>query len=94
MDSWQDRFRRQSAPLDNLFATPTKYEIEQVKDRLTKIEGLYDEILKMVQEIKAAQKFDDDTGQPNCHNEDKIAVIRKICAAFDIDLDKEVPNLK
>lgn len=50
----------------------------------------FDRLKKEVEELKlllkAAQKFDEATGQPHCEQDEKIAFIKKIAEFVGVDL--------
>lgn len=51
----------------------------------------FDALKKEVEELKdlliAAKKYDENTGQPDCEMEDKIALIKKIAEAVGVNMD-------
>lgn len=49
-------------------------------------EALRRDVLELKELLKAAKKFDEATGQPNCEKEEKVELIRKIAEAVGVDL--------
>jgi hypothetical protein len=56
---------------------PTKAEFDALKR----------EVQEMHELLKVAKRLDDLTDQPDCEQEDKVALLRKIATAVGIDLD-------
>jgi hypothetical protein len=50
-------------------------------------EALRKEVLALKELLKAAKKFDEATGQPDCEMEGKVAIIRKVAEAVGVNLD-------
>lgn len=49
-------------------------------------EALRKDVLELKELLKAAKKFDEATGQPNCEKEEKVELIKKIAEAVGVDL--------
>jgi hypothetical protein len=62
----------------------SKEEFDQVKREL--------EALK--EALKAAKKYDEISGAPDCEMDTKIAAIRALCQAFGISLEDVFPSKK
>lgn len=66
----------------------------QTSQIITWINGVpreeFDKLKREVEELrellKAAIKFDKNTGQPDCHNDEKIALLKAMAKALGIDL--------
>lgn len=57
------------------------------------IEALREEVKEMKELLKKAKKYDKDNDEPNCEMEDKVALLKKIAKAVDVDLaDVFEPN--
>jgi hypothetical protein len=50
------------------------------------IQRLKSEIVKLKQELEEARKQDIKDGNPDCHVEDKVAIIKGLAKALDVDL--------
>lgn len=61
----------------------TDLKIEEVRKQ---VEDLRKEILELKKLIIAAKKFDDEFGQPDCENDEKIDKLKKIAELVGIDL--------
>jgi len=60
---------------------PTRAEFEQLKKEVSELRDL----------LKAAKKFDDATGQPDCESADKLALIKKLAELVGVDLGDVIP---
>jgi hypothetical protein len=60
--------------------------IPQLIDR-EEFEKLRKEVLALKDLVEAAGKFDKATGQPDCEQEDKVALFRKLAKVFGIDIE-------
>ncbi len=50
-------------------------------------EALKKEVEELKQLLKAAKKFDEETGQPDCHMDDKVDFIKKLAEYVGVDLE-------
>jgi hypothetical protein len=50
-------------------------------------ETLQKEVLEMKELLKKAIKYDEDNNQKDCHIDEKILMLKKIAALFNIDLN-------
>lgn len=55
---------------------PTKAEFEALKREVESIKEL----------LKKAQKYDEDTGQPDCEKDEKVALLKRIAEVVGVDL--------
>lgn len=55
---------------------------------MQEFDDLKKEVEALKELLKAAKKFDEETGQPDCEMEEKIAFIKKIADAVDVDLSE------
>lgn len=51
-------------------------------------DALKREVIELKKLLKAAKKFDEATGQPDCEMGEKIAIIRKVAEAVGVNLDE------
>ncbi len=49
--------------------------------------ALKKEVEELKQLLKAAKKFDEETGQPDCHMDDKVEFIKKLAEYVGVDLE-------
>jgi len=80
-DNWQRDFQKRPY-----------YQPEQTNFNITNISREeFDELKKEVAALKelliAAKKFDEDTGQPDCEVDDKVALIKSVAKAVGVDLE-------
>lgn len=86
---WQDQLPNQpywqhlpgtiNPGLGGLVPPPiTRFEFEQLRNDVNELKEL----------LKAAKKFDDATGQPDCEMEEKVAVIKAIAEMVGVDLSE------
>lgn len=54
-------------------------------------DALKKEVLELKDLLKAAKKFDEETGQPDCQMDDKIRFMRQIASALGIGMDDIFP---
>lgn len=52
------------------------------------VEQLRQEVEEMKKLLKKAVEYDKRTGQPDCPNEDKLAMLKEVARAMNIDLDE------
>jgi len=50
-------------------------------------DALKKEVEELKQLLKAAKKFDEETGQPDCHMDDKVDFIKKLAEFVGVDLE-------
>jgi hypothetical protein len=76
-DKWEYRFP-QITPgnIEKLFQTISRQEFEQLKADVEELKKLW----------ARAKEYDERTGQPNCEIEDKVALIKAMAKALNIDL--------
>ena len=67
-------------PLD-----PVKINIDNITRE--EFDQLRRDVLEMKELVKRALKYDQDTGQPDCENEKKIALVRAVAEAVGINVD-------
>lgn len=64
--------------------TPTRPLIDQVTRQ--EFDDLKKEVAELVKLLKAAKRFDEATGQPDCEMDDKVALIKRIAGELGVDL--------
>lgn len=57
---------------------PTRAEFEALKKDVEEMKRL----------LKRAKKYDDETGQPDCEMEDKVALLKKVAEMVGVDLSE------
>lgn len=78
-DGWKDQFP-QRWPQFN----PDSFKISEVSRM--EFEALKREVEELRELLKAAKAFDKATGQPDCHMDDKVALIKKVAEMVGVDL--------
>lgn len=80
-NDWNRTFpdRYPNVPLQPIFPIP---EISR-----TEFEKLKAEVLELKELLKAAKKFDEATGQPDCEQESKIKFMKQIAEALGLSMD-------
>lgn len=51
------------------------------------IQALRDEIASLKKLLRAAKIYDEETGQADCEQDEKVALIRRLCELCDVDLE-------
>ena len=62
---------------DHVWAPYSKEEFDALKKEVEELKQL----------LKAAKKFDEETGQPDCHMDDKVDFIKKLAEYVGVDLE-------
>lgn len=85
-DDWRNNRLPQIAPnYPQWFGTgamPTREEFERLKAEVAELKEL----------LKAAKRYDERTGQPDCEMEDKIALLKRLAELVGVDLSEVFPN--
>jgi hypothetical protein len=84
MDDWN----KQHPPV--LPTTTTWFPISEVSKE--DFEALKAEVESLKKLLKAAKIYDEETGQPNCETESKIAAFKELANYLDIDLEDVFPE--
>ena len=71
-------------PQPNIVPDPTVYAPLVSKQEF---DALKKEVEELKQLLKAAKKFDEETGQPDCHMDDKVEFIKKLAEYVGVDLE-------
>jgi hypothetical protein len=69
-----------TAPTEKIFINTSGVSKEE-------FEALKKEVEELKQLLKAAKKFDEETGQPDCHMDDKVDFIKKLAEYVGVDLE-------
>jgi len=54
----------------------------------SEFDALKNEVLALRKLLEAAKEFDEQTGQPDCEVDEKVAFIKKIAEFVGVDMDK------
>jgi hypothetical protein len=85
-DDWQRRLPQQwpLVPPNPVYPIPeiSRSEFDALKREV--------EALKVL--LKQAKKFDEETGQPNCEVEQKVAFMKQIAEALGVDMSDVFPQ--
>lgn len=57
-------------------------------------EALKKEVVEMKELLKKAREYDEKTGQKDCQQEEKIALLRRVAEAVGINIDDVLPTAK
>lgn len=75
-----------------VFPSPTlvtQDELDQFKREMgEKFDEMKREIESMKDLLLRAKKYDDETGQPDCEIEDKVAMLKRMAQLFGVDLSE------
>ncbi len=85
-DTYRDMFPKQ---WPNVPANPV-YPIPEISRH--EFEALRKEVLELKELLKAAKKFDDATGQPDCEMDHKVKFLKQIAEALGVDMSEVLPS--
>lgn len=71
-----DRFNKWPIMLDPISIPVSRVEFDKLRKEVEELKEL----------IKAAQKFDEATGQPNCEDAEKMEKLRKIAEILGVEI--------
>jgi hypothetical protein len=89
-DNYRDNFapRWPHVPVQPYMPTsPQPVVINTSEVSKQEFEALKKEVEELKQLLKAAKKFDEETGQPDCHMDDKVDFIKKLAEFVGVDLE-------
>lgn len=66
----------QQQPLQGYALGVSRAEFDALKAEVTALRGL----------LEAAKKFDEETGQPDCEQEEKVALLKRIAEMVGVDI--------
>ncbi len=89
-DDWSRRHRDVYEPI----LSPDSFKVTFPEKAATKadIEELRKELAELKKLLKAAAAYDAATGQPDCEQEEKIALIRKLAEVTGVDMEDCLPK--
>lgn len=95
-DYWEDRYNKEYPWADPLIH-PSKYPAKRLNVNSSppsreEFEALKKEVEELKTLLIAAQKFDQETNQPNCELEEKIALIKKVAEFVGVDFKDVFPE--
>lgn len=68
---------------------PANDQIEELKKKISSMEDEFrKEMLEMKELLKKAIQYDKMTNQPNCQNEEKILLLKKVAELVGVDLNE------
>lgn len=85
-DTWSPPYPWKPASYPNLPPTVTVYPIPEVTQE--DLDNLKKEIEALKKLLKAAKIYDEETGQPDCENAEKVALIKRFAELVDVDLSE------
>ena len=80
-DGWRDSFPNRYPNF-----TPSDYTGFVPQVSRAEFDALKNEMSELKELLKAAKKFDEATGQPNCETADKVRLIKEIAALVGVDM--------
>ena len=92
-DNYRDNFgpRWPQIPVQPWQSPPSDGNRDYTKVTIPVSKEEFDALKKEVEELKqllkAAKKFDEETGQPDCHMDDKVDFIKKLAEFVGVDLE-------
>jgi hypothetical protein len=81
-DSLPNRFPNYQHWTTPLPVGPTRQEFDDLKKEMQELKEL----------LKAAKRYDDRTGQTDCEQEDKIALLKRLAELVGVDLSDVFPD--
>lgn len=93
-DGWREQFpfRWPNTTINtSSYSSVSSYDFSSVTR--TEFETLKKEMQELKELLKAAKRFDEATGQPNCEEGEKVRLIKDIAKAVGVNMD-EVFNCK
>lgn len=75
---WLDRNKLQQAPVVTFVLPVSQDEFQALKREVESLKKL----------LKAAKIYDDETGQPDCEDAEKVALLRGLARHLGVDLDE------
>jgi hypothetical protein len=67
---------------------PIKYSFNYPAVSVEEFEALKKEVKELKELLLAAKKFDEATGQPDCHMDEKVAILTAVAEAMGVDLSE------
>lgn len=85
-DDWHKKYPGgwEQSPTYNFLAFATKQDIEELRKEIQELKKL----------IEAAHLYDVATGQPECQDEEKLAILQKLAEAIGLDISDLMEKLK
>lgn len=82
-DFYSDKWRQPNyGPIYVTGNEVTRFEFDALKK----------EVLEMKELLMRAKKYDEETGQPDCEMEDKVALLKKVAELVGVDLKEVFKN--
>lgn len=83
-DNWTHRFPTvyPSIPVGP-WVTPSQIQNNVTRDEFNRLKHDVEELKKL---LEAAKRYDEATGQPDCHMDEKVELIKKIAEAVGVDI--------
>lgn len=84
-DNYRDNFAPRWPHMPVQPTAPVVINTSEVSKQ--EFEALKKEVEELKILLKAAKKFDEETGQPDCHMDDKVDFIKKLAEFVGVDLE-------
>lgn len=75
-DHYSQRFQRYAGAVPAVYVL--KHEFDALKAELEEMKKI----------LLVAKKYDEDTGQPDCHMDEKVALLKRVAALVGVDLEE------
>lgn len=85
-DGWKEQFPIRYPNIDPFKFTPDQISRSEFEALKREVEGLREL-------LKAAKKFDQESGQPNCSMEEKVELIKQVAKVVGVDLHEVFGDL-
>lgn len=89
-DTWGQTFPQRHpwvVPSTGTSPTPNVFVMPPMPPSRAEFDALKREIEELKELLKAAKKFDEATGQPDCQMDEKVELIRRIAELVGVDLE-------
>lgn len=87
-DYWRDTFPQRHPTIAPMWIGGTTNIPVTIGPNVTReeFEALRRDVLELKELLKAAKKFDEATGQPDCETDSKVALIKKLAELVGVDM--------
>jgi hypothetical protein len=92
MDDWRDRFNPPGCVPNTTGGSPTYTFWPPAGPTKEEFDALKAEVQRMKKLLIAAKIYDEESGQPDCENADKIALFRQLAKLLGVDIEDLFPE--
>lgn len=79
---------RRDAKIHILFEASKSFEFNPQSVSKKDFDALREEVKELRELLLAAKRFDEETGQPDCEMDEKVALIRRVAELVGVDVDE------